>query len=430
MSMDPRHARLMTPGGTRDFLPGEAARKLALERALLETFHRWGYAQVITPTAEFLETLVQSNGQETADQMYRLFDREGHTLALRPELTTPIARIAATRLKDAPRPIRLHYVANVFRHESLRAGRQREFWQAGVELVGASGAAADAEVIALAVAALHASELNTFRVEIGHIGYFNGLLDSLSLTAETRRALRRALLRRDYVGFEAALDQSALDASSAGGEDTETARKLLRRLPTLRGGADVIRRARAEANNDQSRAAAEDIAAIYDELTAHGVQDRVQVDFGMIKDLDYYTGMVLEGYAEGIGFPVCTGGRYDNLIGRFGVDSPATGFVLGVERVLAARAAQQPTDAIDADDVPTDWFIAYDDAGRDRALAGARALRERGLVVAVDVTGGTMAEVVAYARARRIPDVAFVAGERVQRLRAPLYAPEEAVIWP
>src|SRR5690625_2681974 len=166
VTINPRHAHLMTPGGTRDFLPADAARKTALERSLQDTFRSWGYEQVITPTAEFLETLVQSNGQDTADKLYRLFDREGNTLALRPELTTAIARIAATRLKDEPRPVRLHYVANVFRHEPLKAGRQREFWQAGVELVGARGPAADAEVVALAVEALRTAGLPSFRVEI------------------------------------------------------------------------------------------------------------------------------------------------------------------------------------------------------------------------------------------------------------------------
>lgn len=433
VTIDPRHARLMTPGGTRDFLPADAARKLALERALQETFRLWGYAQVITPTAEFLETLVQSNGQETAEQMYRLFDREGHTLALRPELTTPIARIAATRLKHARTPIRLHYVANVFRHETLKAGRQREFWQAGVELIGAAGAAADAEVIALAVRSLQASRLRTFRVEIGHVGYFNGLLNSLSLASEQRRELRRALLRRDYVGYEAALDAVRDGADGAGGGDAkaESAWASLRGLPRLRGGADVIEGALAAADNDESRAAAADIAAIYEQLQAHGVAEFVQVDFGMIKDLDYYTGMVLEGYADGIGFPVCTGGRYDNLIGRFGEDRPATGFVLGVERVLAGLAAQGVDAGEEEAGVRPHRLVAYEPRHRDTALAGARKLREQGLIVEVDVTGLDVDGSREYARARGIPEVVFIGDDtRAVRLRAPKYEQEEVAEWP
>lgn len=419
MTIDPRHARLMTPGGTRDFLPPDAARKLALERALQETFRCWGYAQVVTPTAEFLETLVQSNGQDTADKMYRLFDREGHTLALRPELTTPIARIAATRLRDEAPPIRLHYVANVFRHEQLRAGRQREFWQAGVELIGASGADADAEVIALAAAALQAAGLDQFRIDIGHVGYFNGLLAELGLGRDERRTLRRALLQRDYVGFDEALHGADLSPNK---------RERLRQLPRLRGTDEAIERALAEADNDESRAAAADVRAIYDALSAHGVQHYARVDFGMIKDLDYYTGMVLEGYTDGIGFPVCTGGRYDNLIGRFGHESAATGFVLGVERLMFALTARGHEWA-DAD-AYSDWLIASDEAGRPHALAAAGALRARGLIAEFDVMQREPAAVVAYAKQRNIAEVAYFTGDRPRLFSAPLYEPREAVQWP
>lgn len=424
VTVDRRHARLMTPGGTRDFLPAEAARKTALERGLQETFRLWGYGQVITPTAEFLETVVQSNGQESGDKLYRLFDREGNTLALRPEVTTAIARIAATRLKDGPRPLRLHYVANVFRHESLKAGRQREFWQAGVELVGAKGAAADAEVIALAVEALKTAGLPSFQIDIGHVGYFNGLLNSLAVPADARRALRLALLHRDYVGFEGALDGALADA-------TRQAGRRLRHLPRLRGGADAIEQALAAADNDESRAAAEDVAAIWEELADYGVLERVRVDFGMIKDLDYYTGMVLEGYTEGIGFPVCTGGRYDNLIGRFGSETPATGFVLGVERVLAALDAQGAKGPEAASDGAPDVLVVYHPALRRRALAGARSLRGRGVAVELEVSSRPLAESREYARSRGIPEVvALVAGSEALRLRAPLYETEEAMTWP
>nr|MBO2478171.1 ATP phosphoribosyltransferase regulatory subunit [Bacillota bacterium] len=285
---EPLYTRRMTPRGLKDFLPKDAARKRAVESALATTFARWGYAEVITPTVEFFECLALGDGPELVEKMYRLFDREGHQLALRPEVTTPIGRIVATRLKDEPLPLRLYYIANVFRYEEPQAGRQREFWQAGVELVGATGPAADAEVIALAVTALAAAGLKDFRLDIGQVGYFNGLMEGAALSQEERRAIRRALLRRDYVALDEALAQSGLP---------EGKRRLLRELPRLRGREETIARAIELADNPVSREAAENLGAIYAALAAHGVADRVYIDFGMIKDLDYYTGMVLEGYA-------------------------------------------------------------------------------------------------------------------------------------
>ncbi len=241
-----------------------------MESALQTTFQRWGYEEVITPTVEFLESLAQSNGPDMAEKTYRLFDREGHTLALRHDVTTPIARIVATRLRSEPRPIRLHYVANVFRHEELRAGRQREFWQAGVELVGAPGPAADAEVIALAATALEAAGLREFRLDMGQVGYFNGIIDGVGLDRDVRRALRRALLQRDYVALPQVVAETGLP---------EAKQRLLNELPGLQGRGEVIERALSLADNEASRAAAKNAMAVYRALEAYGVQDRVWVDF-------------------------------------------------------------------------------------------------------------------------------------------------------
>ncbi len=407
---EPLYTRRMTPRGLKDFLPKDAARKRAVETALAATFARWGYAEVITPTVEFFECLALGDGPELVEKMYRLFDREGHTLALRPEVTTPIGRIVATRLRDEPKPLRLYYIANVFRYEEPQAGRHREFWQAGVELVGATGPAADAEVIALAATALAAAGLEDFRLDIGQVGYFAGLMAGVDLSHDDRWALRRALLRRDYVALEEVLDRTGLPGEK---------QRLLRELPRLRGREDAIARAVELADNPVSRAAAENLGTIYAALAAYGVSERVYIDLGMIKDLDYYTGMVLEGYAPELGFPVCTGGRYDNLIGRFGYDCPATGFVIGVERLMLSLEGQR---ALPADAGVPQWLVSGDGSGRARALAAAAALRERGLAVEVDVLDRPPEALVAYARARGIPHVAVYTGAAPARVfAAPSY---------
>jgi len=409
------YTRRMIPRGLKDFLPKDAARKRAVENALATTFARWGYAEVITPTVEFFECLALGDGPELVEKMYRLFDREGHQLALRPEVTTPIGRIVATRLKDEPMPQRLYYLANVFRYEEPQAGRQREFWQAGVELVGATGPAADAEVIALAVTALAAAGLKDFRLDIGQVGYGNGLMEGVALSADDRRAIRKALLRRDYVALEEILERTGLPQDK---------RRLLRELPRLRGREEAIVRALELADNPTSRQAAENLGEIYAALAAHGVADRVYIDFGMIKDLDYYTGMVLEGYVPDLGFPVCTGGRYDNLIARFGYECPATGFVVGVERLMMALEGQG---ALPGSEPAPRWLVGSDHAGRPRALSAARHMRERGWTVEVDVLERPLDALLEYARARGVPYLAYYDGDaRLQVFAAPGYTALDA----
>lgn len=411
--------RVMTPRGVRDFLPQEAARKRAVEAALQTTFRRWGYEEVITPTVEFLESFAQSNSPDIAEKMYRLFDREGHILALRPEVTTPIARIVSTRLQGDPLPLRLHYVANVFRHEEVQAGRQREFWQAGVELVGAEGPLADAEIVALAVTALAAAGLRDFRIDIGQVGYFNGIIADVNLDDGVRRALRRALLRRDYVALPDVVAQTGLPAEK---------QRLLNELPKLQGRKEALERALALADNEQSKAAAENALAVYEALEAYGVQDRVWIDFGMIKDLDYYTGMVLEGYTPDSGFPVCTGGRYDQLLGKYGFACPATGFVVGVERLMQALDAQGSGQA--GRSAADTWFVASNATGRAVAVEAALRLRERGAHVVVDVEEERpLHDALAFARERQLPLVMYVTEDRPRVFRAPDYgevAGEEA----
>lgn len=395
-----RYTHMQTPKGVRDFVGPEAAAKRAVEDAFRQTFARWGYEEVITPTVEFFEALALGDGPDLSDKMFRFFDREGNMLALRPEMTTPIGRVVAARLQDAPKPLRLFYVANVFRYEERRIGRGREFWQAGVELIGSASAAADAEVIALALAALDAAGLESFRVDVGQVGYFHGLLEEAGLEGEARRAVRRALLRRDYVALEEALEETSLPGRVV---------DALRRLPRLRGGMDVLDEALALSDHPRAREAVESLRDVMGVLADYGVADRVGIDLGMIKDLDYYTGMVLEGYSEAVAFPLCTGGRYDGLLGRFGYPCPATGFVVGVEGVLLALERARGADG----DGPGSrvssgprWLVsAADGTARPAALAAVRRLREAGERVEADVECLDGERLAAHAKARGVEAV-------------------------
>ncbi|NPV26148.1 MAG: ATP phosphoribosyltransferase regulatory subunit [Firmicutes bacterium] len=313
------------PTGLKDLLPEEAKRKRTLEANLAALFERWGYEEVITPTFEYYETLAMDLGSEAEDELFKFFDREGRLVALRPDMTTPIARLVATRLRNSPMPLRLYYLANVFRYEAPQAGRQREFYQAGVEFIGEPDARADAEVIALAVEALESSGLRDFQISLGQIEVFNGLMEETGLSPEQKKKVKETIARRNLVGLEQLLIEYRVA--------TRQSESILR-LPHLHGGTEVFTQARNLTTNVRAQAALDNLERVFELLDGYGQTKRVCVDLGVLRGFDYYTGVVFEGYTADLGFPLCGGGRYDRLLGKFGFDCPATGFALGLERLI------------------------------------------------------------------------------------------------
>src|SRR5579875_2634538 len=362
----------LTPPGTRDLLPDEASRSREVVDAVLGLLRRWGYREVVTPTLEYLDVLVRGEGTEAADRLFKLIDRGGELLALRPEMTTPVARLVATQLRHEPLPIRLAYAGQVFRGGEPGAGRLREFPQVGCELVGADSPEADAEIVALAVEALRAAGVGQFSLSVGHGGFLRSLLEGLGVSEEEMGHVRAALYRKDFVGLQAVLDRYALPAGG---------REALLALPSLRGP--------------------EALGELLEMVRAYGVDDRVTIDLSIIRDFDYYTGIVFEGHTSSLGVPLLGGGRYDRLLERFGVPYPATGFALRIERVLAAEA---PGTARRAPDV----VVAFDGGGREAALRYASVLRSRGLVVEVEVRRRPWDDVVREALARGAAQAVFV----------------------
>ncbi|KKM10384.1 hypothetical protein SY88_13640 [Clostridiales bacterium PH28_bin88] len=386
---------LQVPTGVKDWLPGEARRKRELENSLADLFQRWGYQEVVTPTFEYYETLTADGGGEAGRKLHKFIDPQGRILALRPDMTTPIARLVATRLRERPAPLRLFYAANVFRFEATQAGRQREFYQAGVELLGAAGPWADAEVIALAVEALRTAGLSDFQVGIGQVEITRYLLEQLELPEEAALEIKEALSRKDLVGLEVILEESGVSSAD---------RQRVTTLCSLHGDRQALGQARQLVRDERLRTALDNLAEVWEALEAYGVTDRVFFDLGILRDFDYYTGIVFEGYATGIGFPVCGGGRYDRLLSRFNYSCPATGFALGLERVLLAnRDGGQRVEEVAADYLVT---------GGDHALVCQKAaeLRQEGWVVEVDVARRSLAEARSYVAERGIANL-LVVGE-------------------
>ena len=320
-----------TPPGTRDILPEEMRELRALEGALRAAFEQYGYGEVATPTIEYADVLRRGD-ERYANAAYRFFDERGELLAMRSDMTIPIARLVATRMQDAEPPFRLSYIARAYRAVNPQRGQMREFIQAGVELIGAPAPEGTAEVIEVLSAALDAAGLNRAIVGLGDADLYRQLLAELGVADEARDQILARLATHDLVGLELAVDEvPGLDAES---------RATLLALPAMRGGPEVLDRA-TELGGAAVERATQRVRATYDSLAARGVADRVRLDLGLLRDLGYYTGAIVEVYDPALGHILGGGGRYDTLLGRFGRELPAVGFALYVERLHVAQAEEE-----------------------------------------------------------------------------------------
>lgn len=371
------------PRGAADYFWQEAYRRRALEAALLGVFRAWGYGDVIPPTFEYADTFARRGSAELQSELCRFLDRDGSMLALRADMTIAVARLVGTRLHDWTMPQRFCYAGSVFRDVEPRAGQQREFQQAGVELIGSASHGADAEVLALTAQALEAVGLHDFRIVLGQMQYFDGLLQALGLDAARQQQLQAAVDRNSEAELAAFLEAAHLP---------HALHAAVRELPTL-SGADVdglLARAAALCLNGTMQAAVDNLRAICGVLAAYGVLDKVSLDLTEIHNLGYYTGITFEVLAPGVGYRLASGGRYDNLVGSFGSPQPAVGAAFGLERLLLAldegsRQDTAPTPAPVPAPVPADVLLS----GADRApcIALVKRARALGLKVVVDLEG-------------------------------------------
>ena len=364
----------VTPRGFRDVLFEEARERETVTAAIAAAFSSWGYDPVETPVAEEYRTLEAGSGTTLDETAFRFFDLDGSLLALRPEMTVPIARVAASRLASAPGPHRIRYAAPVFReHASLR-GQAREFTQVGVELIGARGAAADTEVVLLLIAALEASGLPSFTIGVGTAEVLRAVIDRVGGSEEWRAACIAAAQNRNLVELDRLAARGDLDPALA---------RALAEVPRVRGGAEALQRCSELLTACGCAPALDDIRETWSALEALGQTARVQLDFGIMRSFGYYTGMQLEAYAPGLSLPLAGGGRYDDVLSAFGQPAPAAGFALGLERLMIALAEQDASPRVE----PLDAVLG----GADAAVVFAQAARLRAagwrVRVAPGVTG-------------------------------------------
>jgi len=329
--------KLHTPTGTNDILPGECAVKKQIESTILRVMTTAGYKEVETPAFEYYDCYIGEGGMISQEALFKFFDEQGRILALRPDFTTSIARMAATKEANAKLPLRYLYTGNVYRHENLEETRQREFAQTGIELIGSTSHLADAEVISCAIEAIIALGIEDFSIEIGQVAFFNGIVEQAGFDTELTEKIRERIDTKDSMGIKLLIKDKDID---------ESLKKLIIDLPYLFGNDDIISRADIAGLNETSRAALDNLKKIYDVLCLYGFEKYISLDLGMLQSIDYYTGSIFKGYTYGIGFPICAGGRYDNLVSKFGEARSAVGVAMGINRLMAALKGKISNESI------------------------------------------------------------------------------------
>ncbi len=321
-----------TPEGVRDIYGEEYAKKLAVEAELLEVFHRYGYRDIQTPTFEFFDVFSREIGTRPSRELYKFFDKEGNTLVLRPDFTPSIARCAAKYFIDEDRPLRFCYQGNAFCNTSELQGKLKEMTQMGSELIGDGSVQADAEIAAVIIEALLSAGLTDFQVSIGEVEYYKGICEEAGLSEEMELALREYISSKNYFGAEEFLIQNDVPLQY---------RTILLISADLFGGVEILREAGKSVTNRRSLEAIGRLEEIYQALCIYGVERYVSFDLGMLSKYKYYTGVIMKAYTYGVGDAVVTGGRYDKLLGYFGKEKPAIGFMIMIDSLMEAISRQK-----------------------------------------------------------------------------------------
>ena len=323
--------KTQVPAGAWDYLPAECAAKRKVEDEIRDSFLKNGYSEIETPSFEYYEVFMHDSVPYVQENMMKFFDQKGRILALRPDLTGPIARAAATKLLIRQDVLRLCYIQNAFGFFNRGIAGKTEFTQAGVELIGKQGADADAEVIALAIGTLRKIGLEGFKIELGQVAYFKGLIEGSGLVEEQPERMRALVDAKNNVELEYELSRLNMEGPK---------KQALLELGSLFGGREALVKAEMLAKSEECRRAVENIREVFDILCGFGYEEYLSIDFGILNNFNYYSGIIFRGISDGIGTPILSGGRYDELLSEFGTDAPATGFAMGIKELLVVLERQ------------------------------------------------------------------------------------------
>lgn len=355
---------LHTPEGVRDIYNVECGKRLALEGRLKKVFHLYGYHDIQPPTFEYFDVFGKEIGTIPSKDLYKFFDKDGNTLALRPDITPSIARAVATLFKEEELPIRLCYTGNTFVNHSNYQGRLRETTQMGAELMGDDSVEADAEMLALVVESLLTIGLKEFQLNVGNVDFFQSLIEDACLDEEAEERVRELINNRNYFGVEEFLESIQVKRSS---------KEAFAALNELVGGVDILVQAKNIAPNSKGVMAIRRLKKIYDTLKLYGVEKFVNFDLSMTGTYGYYTGIIFRGYTFGTGDAIVKGGRYDHLIEKFGKQSPSIGFAIVLDELMNALTRQK----IRIVYTRKNTMIVYDEGKQREAIALAKDFRRK-----------------------------------------------------
>ncbi|MGI6123298.1 MAG: ATP phosphoribosyltransferase regulatory subunit [Acetivibrionales bacterium] len=382
-----RRWNIYTPEGVQDILFESCSQKRVLESKIRKAFKLNGYKEIEPPTIEFYDTFGGERGLISQESMYKFCDSKGRLLVLRPDLTVPVARIAATKLKDEVLPLKCCYIGNTFSFDELGGGRQHEFTQAGCELLGINSPEADAEVVAMAIETIRATGIDEFQIDIGQVGFFKGLMEESGLSEDEIEEVREFIDQKNLVGVEQVMDRHQVK---------NPLKRIILDLPKLFGSKDILQEIKYEDIGKVATKAIENIKEVLDILEDRNLSQYVSLDLGMVQSLNYYTGIVFRGYTYGVGFPILSGGRYDKLVAKFGRDCEATGFSLGINMVMMALERQKKQFEQESAGV----FVTYEKNARKLAGDYCRQLIANDCIAELDIMQLGMEESKKYATAK------------------------------
>jgi ATP phosphoribosyltransferase regulatory subunit len=379
------------PEGTRDILFNDCALKSKLEQGIKGLYLGRGYMEITTPTIEFYDVFDGENMWIDQEKMYKFLDQNGRIMVLRPDITTPVARIAGTKLKESYYPLKFFYSLNVFRCNEKLNAKSNEATQCGVEIIGIGNLRADVEVIVTAIKALLEIGIEDFKIELGHAQFFKGIMEENNVDGSEIEKIRRYIEDKNFASLRFFLENKEMN---------NTTISEISALPRLFGDIDVIEKARKLTINKKALSALKDIEEIYKALDDIGLSKYFSVDLGMVHQIDYYTGVIFRAYVDGAGNDVLYGGRYDNLIENFGINLPATGFALNLDNIteIIKRQGKKVVD------LSEDFLIYYDNSQIGEANKLAEDLRSKGYVCELSLIEN-IDDNISYAERRKIKNI-------------------------
>ncbi|MBB6454142.1 ATP phosphoribosyltransferase regulatory subunit [Salirhabdus euzebyi] len=395
------------PEGVADVHSFDLEIKEKVTASLKKLYKSYGYRQVQTPTFEYYDLFLEIKGTIDKEKMVKLIDRDGKILVLRPDATIPIARMVATNYKNDDTYLKFSYFTNVFRsNDGQQSLTSRELTQAGVEFFGKQDIEADVEVITLAIKSIQKLGLEDFKIDLGQANYFKELMNISTVSNEQLREIRKRIEQKNVSELRQILDATDLN---------ENYKKVVLAMPMLYGKPEnVMEKAENIALNEEMKRELNHLRQVYERLADAGYEDYLSIDLGLINDLNYYTGIIFQGYVKGYGKPVVVGGRYDQLTKQFGSDLPATGFGFYLDDLMEVIKSSYMDEQVE---MSSDFFVVYDEKNRKKGLATADLLREYGFIVESDIVEDKLENCVKKVQRRNIACILQVKEDAIVSIR-------------